>query len=209
MHPNGAHLLIALLIFAFFAWAVWIRPRWRGWLFSWLTANVAAVRPPDFIIGGKDRPYIRRWWVIPRNPLFNVYLHNILRDDDDRALHDHPWFNLSVVLAGGYFETTPEGRDFRRPGTIRLRSPWARHRLELPRDWDQEHFFTDDGLADWPALPAWSLFVTGPKLRTWGFWCQRPDGSERFVPWRDFVDPNDPGAVGPGCGEDSSKAARS
>jgi hypothetical protein len=48
-------------------------------------------RRPDFIIGGADNPYLLRWWIIPRNRWCNVYLHKILRDDDPRALHDHPW----------------------------------------------------------------------------------------------------------------------
>jgi hypothetical protein len=26
-------------------------------------------REPDFIIGGRERPYLRRHWLIPRNPL--------------------------------------------------------------------------------------------------------------------------------------------
>lgn len=47
-------------------------------------------RAPDFYIGGNANPYLLRWWVIPRNRFFNVYLHKFLRDDDDRALHDHP-----------------------------------------------------------------------------------------------------------------------
>src|SRR4051795_4015193 len=64
-------------------------------------------REPDFYIGGKVNPYLVRWWVIPRNRFFNVYLHKFLRDDDDRALHDHPWISLSFILRGGYIEHTP------------------------------------------------------------------------------------------------------
>ena len=52
---------------------------------------IATKRHPDFIVGGKDNPYLLRWFVIPRNPVFNIYLHRFLRSDDDRALHDHPW----------------------------------------------------------------------------------------------------------------------
>jgi hypothetical protein len=36
-----------------------------------------------------------------------VKLHHILRSDDDRDLHDHPWSFLSIVLKGGYWEHTP------------------------------------------------------------------------------------------------------
>lgn len=56
-------------------------------------------RKPDFVIGDLSNPYLLRWWVIPRNRFFNVYLHKFLRDDDDRALHDHPWWSMSIILS--------------------------------------------------------------------------------------------------------------
>ena len=59
-------------------------------LMWWLRLNVARRREPDFIIGDDHDPYLKRWWLIPRNPLVNVYLHQILRSDEDRALHDTP-----------------------------------------------------------------------------------------------------------------------
>lgn len=43
---------------------------------------------------------------------------------------------------------------------------------------------------------AWSLFITGPNVRTWGFAC--PKG---WVSWQQFVEPERPGEVGRGCGE--------
>lgn len=49
-------------------------------------------RPPDFVIGGQERPYLRRWFVIPRNPIWNVYLHQFLRSD-------HPMTTLRTALA--------------------------------------------------------------------------------------------------------------
>lgn len=142
------------------------------------------MREPDFIIG-KDSPggaYLKRWWVIPRNRWFNIYLHQILRDDDDRALHDHPWWNVSLILRGGYFECTP-GPDHDRPcrrwrgaGSVTFRRARSAHRLEVHK------------------RPAWTLFITGPRLREWGFYC--PKG---WVLWKDFVSPDDHGSVGPGC----------
>ena len=50
--------------------------------------SIEALRPtrdPDMLIGPPDDPYMLRWWLIPRNPEFNVYYHRILHDDDDRA----------------------------------------------------------------------------------------------------------------------------
>lgn len=148
--------------------------------------------PPDFIIGSEADPYMWRWWILPRNTLFNIYLHRILRSDDDRALHDHPWINASVVLSGGYWEVLPEltpertfpvppqRKAWRKPGSIVLRWPTAAHRLEV----------VDGGPA------TWSLFITGPKVREWGFWCPRG-----WKKWTDFVAPDNTGAIGPGCGD--------
>lgn len=140
-------------------------------------------RAPDVVIGGHDRPYLRRWWVIPRNRFLNVYLHEFLRSDDDRALHDHPWANCSVLLRGSYVEHTIaaggiEHRQQLRAGAIRMR--WTgrlAHRVELT-----------DG-------PCWTLFITGPRYRAWGFHCPQ----QGWVHWEKFTDPNDFGAVGRGC----------
>jgi hypothetical protein len=139
-------------------------------------------RPPDFVVGGWAKPYLLRWFLIPRNPVFNVYLHLFLRSDDDRALHDHPWVNLSILLAGRYVEETIRAggihrRTPRQAGQVKLRSPWAAHRIEL---------------TDGPCL---TLFITGPRLRSWGFHC-----AERgWVDWKRFTKAGSAGEVGPGC----------
>ena len=137
-------------------------------------------RDPDFVIGTEDSPYMLRWWVIPRNRFFNIYLHKILRDDDDRALHDHPWWSLSWMIQGCLSEQTQCGmRDLRPSFLPVIRSSTFRHRLELRSPY------------------AITIFVTGPKVRNWGFWCSR----DRFVPWQEFVDDSNAGVTGRGCGE--------
>lgn len=122
--------------------------------------EVMASRLPDVVIGGD---YMERWHILPRSEYNNVYLHHILRSDDARALHDHPWDNASLVLSGGYTEVTPEGEFWRAPGYYASRLATARHRLVITE-------------------PAVSLFITGPKVRDWGFW---PDSG--FVPWQEWV----------------------
>lgn len=140
-------------------------------------ADGVMARPADFTIGAPA--YLERWWIIPRNEHQNVYLHRILRDDDDRALHDHPWENTSYVIAGSYREITPDGTFIRQPGDIVRRAATALHRLELI-----------DG------APCISLFFTGTKERDWGFDC--PKG---WVDWRDFTGGENGELVGRGCGE--------
>ena len=131
-----------------------------------LAKYIMASRPPDFVIGPhRNPPYIRRWWVIPRNKFFNIYLHEVQQNDDDRALHDHPWVNMSYILEGGYNEVTPKGTFPLLEGQVRFRRPTALHRLELL-----------DGVR------TVSLFITGPKVREWGF--ATPSG---WIHWEDFV----------------------
>jgi hypothetical protein len=140
-------------------------------------------REPDFIIGGKDDPYVRRWWVIPRNRLFNVYLHQFVRSDDDRALHDHPWVNCSILLRGCYEEHLPgDGVRFRKAGDVVFRrSGRMAHRVMLLQMGGGE-------------IPCWTLFITGPRYREWGFHCPRG-----WVHWKLFTAPDDTGTIGKGC----------
>ena len=135
-------------------------------------------RPADFIVGSLDDPYLLRWYLIPRNTEFNLYYHCFLRDDDDRALHDHPWPSFSIMMKGQVREITKDGPRIVKQGDCVFREPEMAHRVELI-----------DG------QPAETLFITGPKVREWGFHC--PKG---FVHWQDFVAEN-PGEIGRGCGE--------
>lgn len=149
-------------------------PEMQAW-----AESLMASRKFDFAIGGEADPYILRWWVLPRNPWLNQYLHDIRRSDDDRALHDHPWPNTSLLIFGSYIEHTPEGSFVRKAGDVIHRPATAQHRLEVI-----------------PGERAISLFATGPKVREWGFAC--PQG---WVHWKDFSDPIETGRTGRGCGE--------
>ena len=125
-------------------------------------------RKPDLIIGSDEDPYLHRWWVIPRNPVFNIYLHHFMRSDHD-VLHDHPWlFNLSWLLptwvlrllrlagcGAAYTERTPTGDRLRSPGNEVLRFGPAPHSVQLTHG------------------DVWTLFITGPKYRVWGFLCSK------------------------------------
>lgn len=153
-------------------------PEMQAW-----ARRIMRSRPHDFTIGAD---YLRRWYVIPRNSHCNLYLHEILHSDDDRALHDHPWVNTSFLIEGRYREHTPEGVFERRAGESVTRAAEALHRLEV-----------------YPGERAISLFATGPMVREWGFACPPGPGREgtRWVPWEDFLDVRDAGKTGRGCGE--------
>ena len=149
---------------------------------EWLPRLLAG--RPHQVIGGPQDPYLLRWYVIPRNPLLNVYVHKFCRSDDDRALHDHPWWFASVMLKGGYveisqqsgeksqstFRCAPEYRSLGLDRSIVLprrmfafRPATFRHRVAL---------FAESEYSN-REVPCWTLIATGRRVRTWGFWCRK------------------------------------
>jgi hypothetical protein len=84
-------------------------------------------------------------------PLGSVRVHHWLGSDDQRAWHDHPWWFLTFVVRGGYADCTPSG-------TEHLRAPAVRFRSAL-----HQHYVV-------PEPEAWTILLTGPKVRKWGFW---------------------------------------
>ena len=120
--------------------------------------------------------YMERWVVIPNNKYFNIYLHHFLHDDDDRALHDHPWWSVSFLLRGVLREIMREQSRVIRRWLPVWRRPTHTHRLELV------------------SKEALTLFITGPWVREWGFHC--PKGWRH---WTKFVDTTDTGKIGRGC----------
>lgn len=133
----------------------------------------------QIVIGDPNDPYLRRWMLFPKNRFFNIYLHNFVRSDDPRALHDHPYPNVSIVLTGGYLEHFTHGIRQRLPGAVVFRRAATPHRIELIRG----------------SRPVWTLFFCGPRVREWGFHC--PGG---WRVWSEFVAPTPDGnKVGKGC----------
>lgn len=153
------------------------RTDYKG-LASWAHEYIEAHPKPDFFVGPPDDHQLQRWFILPRNDLRNVYLHRFLRSDEDRALHDHPWDNTSLILDGTYVEhMSGDVRAQRCPGQVYSRLAAVAHRVEL-----------FDG-------PVITLFFTGPVIREWGFHC--PQGWRH---WREFVSELPGGNhIGKGC----------
>lgn len=156
-----------------------------GKIQRWCDEHMRTV-PADFYIGGREDPYLIRWWVIPRNKWFNLYLHKIIKSDRDEALHDHPWINMSLLVRGSYDEHTiaDGGVEHVAPlseGRVRLRGPSSAHRLVVREN-----------------EPVVTLFFTGPVWRHWGFHCR-----QGWRHWKDFVGfrSDHENVVGRGCGE--------
>lgn len=55
------------------------------------------------IMNCERKAYLWRWYLI-RSKAFAVFLHNFVRSDEDRALHDHPWRFIVIPIWRGYWE---------------------------------------------------------------------------------------------------------
>ena len=142
-----------------------------------------AKQTPYFHLEG----YMERFWLVTyasekagpgcgkvswfKNPLIRflqtfdiaIRVHHILRSDNAREHHDHPWAYLTVILKGGYTEVTldydksglflGERRRFYGPGSILWRPAKSWHRLEVNT--------AGEG--------CWTLFITGKYQQKWGF----------------------------------------
>ncbi len=137
------------------------------------------------IMGRRDPTslYLRRFGLL-RTRWFRLYLHKVLRSDDDADPHDHPWPWATLVLRGGYIDeqwtggldqvelavTGPRGvvaREPMLPGTFRRRRAEHLHRLQLLDE----------------TRPTWTLVLVGRTARSWGF--VTPDRG--WIPWRTYL----------------------
>ena len=86
---------------------------------------------PDY---DKAEPFMIRYYVLfrkrPKWFPFNILVHKILKEDRG-DLHDHYWSYITIILKGGYWETTNKGKFWRPPGYIGFRSADHLHRVDL------------------------------------------------------------------------------
>lgn len=130
-------------------------------------------RTPDFVV---DVDYMDRWYIIPRNRFFNVYFHYFYGSDAPTP-HDHPWLSMGWILDGQYTEHTPKGDFIRKAGDITFRLPRSLHWIEI----DQ---------------PVFTLFITGPRVRRWGFQCD-----SGWVDYEKYIARRGGNRLASGCGE--------
>ena len=94
-------------------------------------------------------PFVIRYYpLFRRRPKwfpFNILIHKLLKSDLG-SLHDHYWTYITLILKGGYWETTDKGTFGRKPGYIGFRRYNHRHRIKIPED-----------------KCAWTLLFVGPK----------------------------------------------
>ena len=102
-----------------------------------------------------EEPYLVRYYLFLKerdNFPFNIFIHKFLKSDPD-DLHDHPWGFRTVILKGGYWEHTEEGKFWREPGFTQSVRPMHKHRVELK-----------------PNCTCWTLFIPYRRVREWGFY---------------------------------------
>lgn len=122
----------------------------RYWLFNPYPSKSSGKRP---------------WWQFP----ISIRLHHILREDDDRALHDHPWNARTIILKGSYSEVRLRRIIYRMPSRFEARrfaeDPYEREPGDTARlnfgEYHRITSVTDGGV--------WTLFITGRYRGTWGF----------------------------------------
>ena len=120
-------------------------------------------------------PYLIRYYLFLKNRKsfpFNIFLHHFLSSDPG-DLHDHPFSYFTIILKGGYWEWVPvydsqnsivgEEKIWRQPGHFRISKAHSFHRIEVD-----------------PAVSCWTIFITGPQIREWGFLTHKNWNSSTF-----------------------------
>lgn len=126
---------------------------------------------------------------ILRTPLGTLRLHHILSADEEPYPHDHPFSFTSLVLRGGYTHAYRrwrhpwdwkfyEGKRTRTPGL-----PWyAPEEIRQCRAGQWWSMGGEDVHRILRVMPnTWTLVVSGPKRKSWGFLV-----NEAIVPWRAY-----------------------
>lgn len=147
-------------------------PRVRRWLIR------RAMRTPYRAIVSADGQeiYLARYWLF--NPYDGAYekrwswlpsirAHRIMRADQDRHMHSHPYQARTIILQGWYFEEVPrpngKGRrsHCREIGYTGRLMPGTYHRIScVPWDGVWTLFFT------WGATPnGWGFLVNGKHVQ--------------------------------------------
>lgn len=108
------------------------------------------------VLNSDGTVHFRRLPLFLSKRFFSVYIHHFVAPETTREPHDHPKWFLSIGLWGGYRESVycpasgfSLGWHF---------APWIRY-------FPATHTHKITGVNN-----AWTLVITGPVTRAWGFW---------------------------------------
>lgn len=119
------------------------------------------------VVSTFEVPYLIRYTIF-KCKYFSVKIHKALMSDP-AELHDHPWSYVSIILWGGYWETTPTScgtvehgnrqigvtcykKKWYRPGSVLIRKGDKPHKLVIPK-----------------GKFSISLIFVGRRYREWGY----------------------------------------
>jgi len=120
---------------------------------------------------GKSVPYLKRYYIF-RSKWFGAFIHQFWSSDPDH-LHSHPWANFSLILKGGYHESSIDGvTEFRNPGYFRFRQAQVFHRISI---------------GPYSSGAAWTLFIHFRRTCKWGFladgeWVESSQYGKKYGP---------------------------
>lgn len=151
------------------------RPRW----FERALMRIFRYRDITKTIDGVRILYMRRFYLSPRVWPVRFFLHHIVRSDDDRAPHSHPFDFSTSLLKGTYLEEIDVNSTFDGPADVRTM------RAGCTSINPAEHCHRVDVIES-----VWSLVVCSRARREWGF--ITPEGE---IPWRKYLGlPGEPDA---------------
>ena len=133
----------------------------------WFTRLIRALFLVKEILSKEGAVHFRRYRLIS-TPWFNLYLHQILKSDEDAHFHDHPWSFRSLILKGSYEEF------WRCPPNFN-----ATHYRRYKAGEVVRHPAEDAHSITLVTPVVWTLVLTSGRTRVWGY--RLDDGS-----WTDF-----------------------
>ena len=111
--------------------------------------KVVLDRGPSHPKYNEAKPWMNRYYLLFRNRPkwfpFNILIHEMLDDDHGEGVHNHLFPFITIILRDGYWETLKNGKFWRPPGYIGLRSANTFHRVDLK-----------------PGTKPLTLFISGP-----------------------------------------------
>lgn len=120
----------------------------------------------------QDGTHVKKNWLMSKLP--SIRVHHILREDDDRHLHDHPWDARTIILKGQYKEVR-EGRDF---GSFTEMKEFTRREGDTAKvNFGEYHRITEVTEGG-----VYTLFITYKYMGTWGF---KVNGKK--VPYKEYL----------------------
>lgn len=170
----------------------------------WVVAKIVSIRPiADYLIRRAMKTpythlpgYMNRYWLFnayskvngkettPIHWLPSIRIHHILRRDQDRHKHDHPWNARTIILKDFYLETKVMQYGHLKAGPREGTYFEVTDTFKRGQGDTSPILFGDyHSITHVPEGGVWTLFITFGYQGTWGFLV---DGVK--VPWYEYME---------------------